>query len=412
MNGADPLPRFRYELHATEGAARRGTLHTPHGPVETPVFMPVGTLGAVKTVSPDEVSALGASMILGNTYHLYLRPGHALVRELGGIHAFMRWDAPILTDSGGYQVFSLDGIRKIRDDGVEFQSHIDGSAHLFTPERAIEIQRVLGADVIMAFDECPPGGCDRRTAERANRRTLEWLERCRVRFEALEGEGLGGALAASPGVVAGPGGTAPDADAATQRGPVPPQALFPVLQGNVYPDLRVEHARAVRDMGDWVGYGIGGLSVGEAKEKMWQVLDVLDPELPRDRPRYLMGVGYPDDLLEAIARGCEMFDCVAPTRNARHGTAWTPDGQVNLKATRFRADRDPIDETCDCYACTRFDRAYLRHLAVSGEAFGHRLVSIHNLRFLVRLAEEARRRIPEGSFTGWADDWKRRFRGG
>jgi queuine tRNA-ribosyltransferase len=408
MTGSD-IP-FRYELHATEGAARRGTFHTPHGPVETPVFMPVGTLGAVKTVSPEEVEGLGASMILGNTYHLYLRPGHALVRALGGIHAFMRWDGPVLTDSGGFQVFSLDGIREIRDDGVEFRSHIDGSAHFFTPERAMEIQRVLGADVIMAFDECPPGGCDRRTAERANRRTLAWLERCRVRFEALEGEGIAGALAASPGILAGASGAEADPGGETLRGPVPPQALFPVLQGNVYPDLRVAHARDVRGMGDWVGYGIGGLSVGEEKARMWATLETLHPELPEDRPRYLMGVGYPDDLLEAIERGCEMFDCVAPTRNARHGTAWTSGGQVNLKAGRFRTDRGPIDEGCDCYACTRFDRAYLRHLVVSGEAFAHRLVSIHNLRFLVRLAEEARRRIPEGSFRSWAADWKARFR--
>jgi queuine tRNA-ribosyltransferase len=406
---------FRFELLATEGAARRGTFHTPHGPVETPVFMPVGTLGAVKTVSPDEVGALGASMILANTYHLFLRPGHALVRELGGLHAFMRWDGPILTDSGGFQVFSLDGIRKIRDDGVVFQSHVDGSTHLFTPESVMEIQRTLGADVIMAFDECPPGGCDRRTAERANTRTLEWLERCRVRFEALEEEGIAGALAATPGVITGPGGSAPDPAAGGSsilHLPVPPQALFPVLQGNVYPDLRVAHARAVQELGDWVGYGIGGLSVGEAKPKMWETLETLDPELPRDRPRYLMGVGYPDDLLEAIARGCEMFDCVAPTRNARHGTAWTEEGQINLRASRFRTDRGPIAEGCDCFACSRFDRAYLRHLLVAGEAFAHRLLSIHNLRFLVQLAEEARRRIPEGTFHGWAGEWTTRYRGG
>ncbi len=403
---------FRYELHATEGAARRGTLHTPHGPVETPVFMPVGTLGAVKTVAPSEVEGLGASMILANTYHLYLRPGHGLVRALGGLHAFMRWDGPILTDSGGFQVFSLDGIRKIRDDGVVFQSHVDGSTHLFTPESVMEVQRVLGADVIMAFDECPPGGCDRRTAEGANERTLRWLERCRTRFEALEEEGIAGALAGSPGLIMGSGGPRPDPEAASLEGPVPPQALFPVLQGNIYPDLRVAHARAVQSMGDWVGYGIGGLSVGEAKPKMWATLETLDPELPRDRPRYLMGVGYPDDLLEAIARGCEMFDCVAPTRNARHATAWTEEGQVNLKASRFRADRRPISEGCDCLACTRFDRAYLRHMVVAGEALAHRLVSIHNLRFLVRLAEEARRRIPEGTFRGWATDWMARYREG
>jgi len=377
---------FHYTLHATDGSARRGTLQTPHGPVETPVFMPVGTLGAVKHLSPDEVAATGASMILGNTYHLFLRPGHELVHELGGLHAFMRWDGPILTDSGGFQVFSLDGIRKIREDGVMFQSHIDGSYHLFTPEGVMDIQRTLGADVIMAFDECPPGGCDRGVAESANARTLRWLSRCVERFQWLE-EGAGGGVIPAP----------------------PPQALFPVLQGNVYPDLRREHARAVQGMADWVGYGIGGLSVGEAKDRMWATLEVLDPELPVDRPRYLMGVGYPDDLLEAIARGCEMFDCVAPTRNARHGTAWTPDGQINLKARRFARDTGPLDPTCDCLACARFDRAYLRHMVVAGESLAHRLLSIHNLRLLSRLVEEARQRIPEGSFHGWAEAWKTRY---
>jgi queuine tRNA-ribosyltransferase len=362
---------------------------TPHGPVETPVFMPVGTLGAVKNLSPDEVAATGASMILGNTYHLFLRPGHSLVHELGGLHAFMRWDGPILTDSGGFQVFSLDGIRKIREDGVMFQSHIDGSYHLFTPEGVMDIQRTLGADVIMAFDECPPGGCDRQVAEQANARTLRWLERCIERFQWLETEGGGGAIPAPP-----------------------PQALFPVLQGNVFPDLRRDHAQAIQGMADWVGFGIGGLSVGEAKDKMWATLEVLDPELPQDRPRYLMGVGYPDDLLESVARGCEMFDCVAPTRNARHGTAWIPDGQINLKASRFARDTRPLDETCDCLACSRFDRAYIRHLVVSGEALAHRLLSIHNLRLLVRLMEEARGRIEAGTFHPWAEAWKARYRAG
>jgi queuine tRNA-ribosyltransferase len=377
-----PSP-FSYTLHATEGSARRGTFHTPHGPVETPVFMPVGTLGAVKTLSPEEVAGVGSSMILANTYHLYLRPGHERVRALGGLHDFMRWDGPILTDSGGFQVFSLNAIRKIRDDGVLFRSHLDGSEHLFTPESVMEVQRTLGADVIMAFDECPPGGCDHATASRANQRTLAWLERCQTHFNRLE-----------------------------DQGGVPPQALFPVLQGNVYADLRREQVRDVTAMGDWKGLAIGGLSVGEAKDRMWSTLEVVDPLLPVDRPRYLMGVGYPDDLLEAIARGCEMFDCVAPTRNARHGTAWTPDGQINLKASRFQDDRLPIEEGCDCYACQRFDRAYLRHMVVAGEAFAHRLLSIHNLRFLIRIAEEARRRIPEGTFGGWQRGWLERYRSG
>ncbi len=379
MPGIGP---FRFDLHATDGPARRGTFHTPHGPVETPVFMPVGTLGAVKTLSPVEVADIGASMVLANTYHLFLRPGHERVRRLGGLHAFMRWPGPILTDSGGFQVFSLGHINEIRDEGVAFQNHIDGTTHLFTPESVMEIERTLGADVIMAFDECPPGGCDRQVAEAANRRTLAWLERCRTRFIELR-----------------------------DHDPEPVQALFPVLQGNVYPDLRRAHARDVLSMGDWPGLGIGGLSVGEPKPAMWSTLEVLHPELPEDRPRYLMGVGYPDDLLEAIGRGIDMFDCVAPTRNARHGTAWTlSEGQVNLKAARFKDDTDPLDPGCDCYGCRTFDRAWLRHMVVSGEALAHRLISLHNLRFLVRIAEESRQRIIDGTFHGWSTDWLERYR--
>jgi queuine tRNA-ribosyltransferase len=374
---------FNFDLHATDGAARTGTFHTPHGPVETPVFMPVGTLGAVKHVSPDELTGIGASMVLANTYHLFLRPGHELVQELGRLHAFMRWDGPILTDSGGFQVFSLSGTRRIDDGGVEFQSHIDGSRHRFTPESVMEVERALGADVIMAFDECPPGGCDRPTAERANERTLRWLERCRDRFAELVEQ--------------------------DPEGPV--QALVPVIQGNVYDDLRRDHARQVLDTGDWPALAIGGLSVGEPKPAMWRTLEVLDPELPADRPRYLMGVGYPDDLLEAIGRGIDMFDCVAPTRNARHGTAWTlSEGQVNLKASRFKRDRRPIDPGCDCMACVQFDRAYLRHLVAAGEHFAHRLVSIHNLRFLVRLAEQARVHVRAGDYHRWSADWLERYR--
>ncbi len=373
---------FDFTLHATESSARSGTFRTPHGEVPTPAFMPVGTLGTVKGLVMEEVEALGARMVLANTYHLYLRPGQEVVERLGGLHAFMRWDGPILTDSGGYQVFSLADIRRIHDDGVEFQSHIDGSLHQFTPESVVDVQRRLGADVVMAFDECPPGGCDRATAERANERTLAWLRRCRTRFDEAAGRSEG-----------------------------PAQALFPVLQGNVFDDLRTEHARRVMDMGEWSGYGIGGLSVGEAKEDMWRVLELLHELLPADRPRYLMGVGYPDDLLEAVARGCDLFDCVAPTRNARHGTAWTAEeGQVNLKGARFREDARPIDPGCDCHACARYDRAYVRHLLVAGEWLALRLLSIHNLRFLVRLGEEARRRIGEGSFEGWRRDWLERYR--
>mgnify|MGYP001324842101 FL=1 len=374
---------FDFTLHATDGAARTGTFTTPHGNVETPAFMPVGTNGSVKGVSPEEIEATGTSMILANTYHLYLRPGHELVRELGGVHEFMRWDGPILTDSGGYQVFSLSASNEIRDDGVVFQSHIDGSSHLFTPEGVMDIQRALGADVVMAFDQCPPGGVTHEEAEAANRRTLDWLSRCRDRFHASEDdEGRG------------------------------KQSLFPVLQGNIYSDLRLQHLRAFLDLGDWDGMGVGGLSVGEGKDDMWRVLEDLHSEIPGGLPRYLMGVGYPDDLLESVARGYDMFDCVAPTRNARHGTAWTSvEGQVNLKAARFIRDRKPIDPECDCYACRGYDRAYIRHLCVSSELFGARLVSIHNIRFLVRLAEESRERIVNGTFQSWSRDWLERYRG-
>ena len=374
---------FDFTLHATDGAARTGTFTTPHGNVETPAFMPVGTNGSVKGVSPEEIEATGTSMILANTYHLYIRPGHELVRELGGVHEFMRWDGPILTDSGGYQVFSLSASNEIRDDGVVFQSHIDGSSHLFTPEGVMDIQRALGADVVMAFDQCPPGGVTHEEAEAANRRTLDWLSRCRDRFHASEDDEGGGK-----------------------------QSLFPVLQGNIYSDLRLQHLRAFLDLGDWDGMGVGGLSVGEGKDDMWRVLEDLHPEIPGGLPRYLMGVGYPDDLLESVARGYDMFDCVAPTRNARHGTAWTSvEGQVNLKAARFIRDRKPIDPECDCYACRGYDRAYIRHLCVSSELFGARLVSIHNIRFLVRLAEESRERIVNGTFQSWSRDWLERYRG-
>jgi queuine tRNA-ribosyltransferase len=373
---------FGYRLEASEGRARAGVLSTPRGEVATPSFMPVGTLGTIKGLITEEVRTLGAEMVLANTYHLYLRPGHELVRELGGLHDFMRWEGPILTDSGGYQVFSLAEIREVRDEGVVFKSHIDGSKHTFTPESVMEIQGALGADVVMAFDECPPGGSDRARAAEANERTLRWLIRCQRRFAELQAqEGAGH------------------------------QTLFPVLQGNVFDDLRRQHARQAREIGDWEGYGIGGLSVGEPKDAMWRTLEVLDEALPGDRPRYLMGVGYPDDLLEAVARGCDLFDCVAPTRNARHGTAWTRDeGQVNLKSNRFRHDTGPMDVECDCYACARYDRAYLRHLVVSSEWLAVRLLSIHNLRFLVQLAEEARRRIREGTFHGWSRDWLERYR--
>ena len=372
---------FSFQLLATDGQARAGTFRTPHGPVSTPAFMPVGTQATVKTLTPEEVKGLGASMVLANTYHLFLRPGHELVAELGGLHDFMRWKGPILTDSGGFQVFSMARINEVRDDGVVFRSHIDGSQHLFTPEGVMDIQRALGADVVMAFDQCPPGGASHSEAMEANRRTLMWLERCRDRFRESQARGVG-----------------------------PEQALFPVLQGNVYDDLRLQQARDVLDLGDWSGLAIGGLSVGEAKEDMWRIVGLLDPVLPATGPRYLMGVGYPDDLLRAVALGVDLFDCVAPTRNARHGTAWIrEEGQVNLKHARFKLDTLPLDPFCDCYTCQRFDRAYLRHLAVTKEYLGHRLLTLHNLRFLISLAEEARHRIQDGSFQGWSRDWLSRY---
>ncbi len=372
---------FQFELFGTDGAARAGTFTTPHGTVLTPAFMPVGTLGTVKSVSPDELAELGASMLLANTYHLYLRPGHGMIQNLGGLHAFMRWSGPLLTDSGGFQVFSLGRINDVGEEGVVFRSHIDGSRHLFTPEHVMEVQRSLGADVVMAFDECGPGGSERREAEIASERTSRWLARSRRRMDLLS---------------------------EAREGPL--QSLFPVLQGSVFDDLRRRQVRQFMDLGEWDGWGIGGLSVGEEKQDMWRVLEVLHGEIPVDRPRYLMGVGYPDDLLHAVGRGCDLFDCVAPTRNARHGTAWTlPDGQVNLKSSRFRLDREPLDPGCDCYTCSRFDRAYLRHLAVAREILGWRLVSIHNLRFLVRLAEESRRRILQGDYSSWAANWLERY---
>ncbi|MGK7313406.1 MAG: tRNA guanosine(34) transglycosylase Tgt [Candidatus Longimicrobiales bacterium M2_2A_002] len=371
-----------YEIIAAEGAARSGVLALPRGEVRTPAFMPVGTQASVKTLAPEEVEATGAEMILANTYHLFLRPGHELVRELGGLHRFMGWDGPILTDSGGYQVFSLADINEVREDGVVFQSHIDGSKHLFTPERVMEIQAALGSDVAMAFDECPPGQADRSLAEEAHERTLRWLERSRQRHDELVAEGVAG-----------------------------DQTLFPILQGSTFADLRADAARRVREMGDWAGVAIGGLSVGEPKPVMMEVLEALEPELPADVPRYLMGVGYPDDLLESIRRGCDLFDCVAPTRNGRNGTAWIEeDGQINIKAARYRKDEGPLDPACDCYACRSYSRAYLRHLFVAGEVLGLRLLSVHNIRFLVRLAERARTRIREGTFESWSDDWLARYR--
>src|SRR5688500_7987990 len=346
--------------------------------------MPAGTQATVKTLSRHEVKDAGAAILLANTYHLYLRPGHEVVRELGGLHSFMQWDRPILTDSGGFQVFSLAAINQVRDDGVVFQSHIDGSRHLFTPESVMDVQRALGADIIMAFDECPPGQADRAVAEAAHERTLAWLARCRAEFDRANSQA--------------------EADG-------PQQTLFPIIQGSTFPDLRRDAVRRVTEIAEWRGIAIGGLSVGEPKPVMYEMLDTLEPVLPSAMPRYLMGVSYPDDLLEAIGRGIDLFDCVAPTRNGRNGTAWTEaDGQINVKTARFRLDAGPLDPACDCYTCRTFSRAYLRHLYIAGEVLALRLLSLHNVRCLVRLAEQAQAAIAAQRFTAFKADWLTRFR--
>ena len=345
--------------------------------------MPVGTLGTVKSLTPGELEEAGVKILLANAYHLHLRPGTEVLESFGGLHQFMSWDRPILTDSGGFQVFSLARINEIDDDGVTFQSHLDGSRHRLTPELSMDIQNSIGSDIRMAFDECLPGEASREMARTAVERSLHWLERCRDRHEEL--------------VSGGCGGTA---------------LLFPICQGASYDDLRLESLERTLSVGDWPGIGIGGLSVGESKEVTRNVLDILEPKLPLHRPRYLMGVGYPDDLIESISRGVDMFDCVAPTRNGRNGTAFTGAGRINIKGARFAKDQGPLDEACDCPCCSKYSRAYLRHLFVSDELLGLRLLSLHNVWFLVRLTSSARAAILRGDFEVWAEDWLARYHGG
>src|SRR3954465_5763206 len=371
---------FGFSIENTDGRARRGVFATPHGIVETPMFMPVGTLATVKALDPDDLTAAGAQMILANAYHLHLRPGDDLVREMGGLHRFMHWNGPILTDSGGFQVFSLATLRTVSEDGVEFRSHVDGSLHTFTPESVMAIEHNLGADVIMQFDHVIPGQSDEVTARDASERSIRWLGRCAAAREAPE--------------------------------PIPnrkAQALFPIVQGGIHDQLRREAARAITTSGDWIGFGIGGLSVGESKTDMYRILETVDGELPRDRPRYLMGVGFPEDLVEAVARGVDLFDCVAPTRMGRNGTVFTPDGRMNIKRAEHRRSSLPLDPTCDCVACARFTRAYLRHLFVTDEILGLRLLSLHNVHFLVRLMRDAREAIRAGTFASWRRDWTERY---
>jgi queuine tRNA-ribosyltransferase len=369
---------FEFQLHATQGQARAGTLTLPHGTVNTPAFMPVGTHGAVRGLHPDEVRRAGAEIILGNTYHLHLRPGEAVIRELGGIQRFTHWNGPMLTDSGGFQVFSLEALRKITETGVTFQSHVDGTYRTLTPESVMEIEWAMGADIAMAFDHVVPGQATFDVALDGMERTVRWLDRCRQRHgELSDGQSV--------------------------------QTLWPIIQGGIHDDLRRRSLDAILERGPWTGVAIGGLSVGEPKPVMHRILELLGPVLPEATPRYLMGVGFPPDLLEGIARGVDLFDCVAPTRNGRHGSAWTSVGRVNIRGAGLRSSNEPLDPECDCETCTTFSRAYLRHLFVAEEMLGLRLVSIHNVRFLIRLAEQARRCILDGSFASWSREWLQRY---
>jgi queuine tRNA-ribosyltransferase len=377
------MTSFDFTLETTTGAARAARFATPHGVVHSPAFMAVGTLATVKALDPDDLRAMGAQMILANAYHLHLRPGDETIRELGGLHEFMRWDGPVLTDSGGFQVFSLEGLRTVDEDGVDFRSHLDGSKRRFTPESVMRIERNLGADVIMQFDHVIPGQSEHAIARDASERSLRWLARCRTEFQRLN-----------------------EADPIPGRSE---QALFPIVQGGIHADLRRAAARAIREIGDWRGFGIGGLSVGEPKPDMYRILEEVHEELPVDRPRYLMGVGFPEDLVEGVRRGVDLFDCVAPTRMGRNGAVFTTDGRLNIKRAEFRLDRRPLDPDCDCAACTRFSRAYIRHLFLADEILGLRLLSLHNVHFLVSLMRQAREALLGGSFDAWSDSWLRRY---
>lgn len=367
----------KYELIKTckQTGARLGRLHTPHGVIETPIFMPVGTQATVKAMTPEELKEIGSQIILSNTYHLYLRPGHDLIERAGGLHKFMNWDKPILTDSGGFQVFSLGPLRKIKEEGVEFRSHLDGSKHFLSPEKATEIQNALGSDIIMAFDECAPYPADRQYVKNSLERTTRWLERCKAAHKYPE-----------------------------------KQALFGIVQGGMYKDLREQSAKEITAI-DLPGYAIGGLSVGEPKDMMYEVLDYTVPLLPEDKPRYLMGVGSPDDLLEGVLRGIDMFDCVLPTRIARNGTAMTSQGKVVVRNASYAEDFTSLDPECDCYTCKNYTKAYLRHLIKCNEILGARLLTIHNLRFLLKMMENVREAIKEDRLLDYKKDFFEKYYG-
>jgi len=364
-----------FKVFKTENScsARLGQLTTSHGVFDTPMFMPVGTQATVKTLTPDELYEMGAGIILSNTYHLHLRPGEDLIARAGGLHGFMNWKRGLLTDSGGFQVFSLKGLRKIDDNGVHFSSHIDGSRHYLTPEIVMEIEQKLGADIAMCFDECSPYPCSYEEAERAVQRTSLWAARCKESHTKAD------------------------------------QALFGIIQGNVFPDLRERSARAITDL-DFPGYAIGGLSVGEPKSQMYEMLDSTDNWLPFNKPRYLMGVGAPEDLIEGVKRGIDMFDCVLPTRLARHGTAFTRRGKLVVRNAACAADFSPVDDQCDCYVCRNYTRAYIRHLIKAEEILAHRLLSYHNVYFLLKLMKDVREAVKEDEFTIFCADFYKYYK--
>lgn len=368
---------IRYELikECAQTGARLGRLHTPHGIIETPIFMPVGTQATVKAMTPEELKEMEAQIILSNTYHLYLRPGHDLVKEAGGLHKFMNWDRPILTDSGGFQVFSLGDLRKITEEGVTFQSHLDGSKHFLSPEKVVEIENALGADIIMAFDECAPYPAEHDYVKKSLERTTRWAVRCKEAHTNTEN-----------------------------------QALFGIVQGGMYRDLREQSAAELVAL-DFPGYSIGGLSVGEPKDLMYEVLDYTTPLLPKDKPRYLMGVGSPDALIEGTIRGIDMFDCVLPTRIARNGTAMTSEGKVVIKNAKYTRDFTPLDPNCDCYCCKNYTRAYLRHLYKADEILSSRLMSTHNLHFLINLMKQVRQAIMDDRLMDFRNEFFAKYYG-
>ncbi|WP_028987115.1 tRNA guanosine(34) transglycosylase Tgt [Thermicanus aegyptius] len=365
------MPAIRYELIKKDKktGARLGRIHTPHGVFDTPLFMPVGTLATVKTMSPEELKEMGAGIVLSNTYHLWLRPGEVIVEEAGGLHRFMNWDRAILTDSGGFQVFSLSGLRQIEEEGVQFRSHLNGEPLFLSPEKSIRIQNQLGADIIMSFDECPPYPAEREYVIKSLERTTRWAER-----------GL-------------------KAHARPQD-----QGLFGIIQGGIYPDLRKMSARQLIGL-DFPGYAVGGLSVGEPKEVMYHILEETVPLIPEDKPRYLMGVGSPDALIEGVIRGIDLFDCVLPTRIARNGTTMTREGRVVIRNARYAKDFGPLDPQCGCYTCRNYTRAYIRHLIKADEIFGIRLTTYHNLYFLIHLMEEIRKAIWEDRLTQFREEF-------